>query len=533
MVRLSWLLPCLLLLWCGAATAATFTASVDRKALYANEHVVLTLALHNSETRLRAEGVSPNIDLTVLADDFELGIPRADYRFNIDRARGRSTSSITVELFPRRSGRLAIPEFTIDDQTTAPIEIEVHALADDAVEEVFARSGVVNDRLHPRQQTLVWLDLYHRVSLDSARLGGPIETRPERIELHLLPQESRTESIDGIEYQVTRSAWAVSPLTQEAITVYLPDVWVETRAGRQWRLPFGEETITVDGLPAGVDPGTLIGQPSLTLNDPGPARVGDVTPWEITLASMTAMNALPAELPFGVHDGDLKIYMDPPQRRVEIGPDGEVLSVAVYRGTIMPLAPGTFALPMIELPWFDPDSGRIETLTATGPMLEVSPGAPAAVSSITAPELAADGVDDPAHPWRIVSLVLALLWLSTAGLWWWSRMTPGTDRSRRAASAIGGDHAARDRLLAAFGTRTLEAGLNTFEQHFGIDQELRATVRMVQRDCYHPGSDPAGSHDLAARVEQAVRKLREQPLPDGSNEKDPWSPAAFAPGQRR
>src|SRR5690606_27521550 len=124
--------------------SAGFVAEVDRKELYVNEHVVLTLALTDSETRLRAEGVSPNVDLTVLTGQFDLGAPRADFRFNVNRPRGRSTSTITVELFPRETGRLRIPAFTVDGLSTSPIELRVLALPADATPEVFARSGIAS-----------------------------------------------------------------------------------------------------------------------------------------------------------------------------------------------------------------------------------------------------------------------------------------------------------------------------------------------------------------------------------------------------
>jgi hypothetical protein len=126
------LIAALLAVGQAQAASGTFTAAVDRTELYQNEHVVLTLSLADSDTRLRAEGVKPNIDLTLLTDQFELGVPRTDFRFNMAREERRSTSELTVELFPKRSGRLTVPAFAVDGLRTEPIALQVLPLPADA-----------------------------------------------------------------------------------------------------------------------------------------------------------------------------------------------------------------------------------------------------------------------------------------------------------------------------------------------------------------------------------------------------------------
>ena len=112
-------------LWIATANAATFTAVIDRNELYQDEHLELTLRLENSDTRLRAEGISPNIDLTLLTNNFDLGPPRTSNRFNIERSYGRSTSELIVDLFPKRSGVLGIPPFEIDGIKSNALTVKV------------------------------------------------------------------------------------------------------------------------------------------------------------------------------------------------------------------------------------------------------------------------------------------------------------------------------------------------------------------------------------------------------------------------
>ena len=81
----------LLSLFSTTLFAATLEARVDKKELVSNEHLTLTLALINSDTRLRATGINPNIDLSILTDNFELGIPQSSNRYSPFRNRGRSS----------------------------------------------------------------------------------------------------------------------------------------------------------------------------------------------------------------------------------------------------------------------------------------------------------------------------------------------------------------------------------------------------------------------------------------------------------
>ena len=91
-----------------------------------DEYVLLTLSLVNSDTRLRAAGISPNIDLTLLTRDFELGVPREDHRFNILRDRGRSTSELKVELFvggkEYKDGHFKLKDMKSGEEQLIPID---------------------------------------------------------------------------------------------------------------------------------------------------------------------------------------------------------------------------------------------------------------------------------------------------------------------------------------------------------------------------------------------------------------------------
>jgi hypothetical protein len=522
----------------GYAASGNFTAAVDRKDLYQNEHVVLTLSLTNSDTRLRAEGVTPNVDLTVLTDQFEIGVPRADFRFNIAREERRSTSEITVELFPKRSGRLTIPAFAVDGLRTQPIALQVLPLPADARPEVFARSGVAKRTLHVGEQTLLYLDLYYRTNLKQAEFGGSLETEPLQIEVHALPNQDRSEKVDGLDYKVTRSAWAVSPQSSAPVTLHLPALWIETQAGKQWRLPAQEQRITVQALRADLAPGTLAARPQLTQSTFGPATAGRIVPWQITVQAAVGLNTLPEQLPLAPTTNEFKIYFDPPERRLETQAGGGVDSIAVYKGYLMPLAAGTFTVPTIEIPYFDAQHSAVEHITLPGQTLQVAageqspeePSAPAPLVTSSAPtQPAIEDKTSALTGWQIATAGFLGAWLITLGLWWRQSASHRIRRKKIETSVTTTrGHALKQQLLAALGdARTLEQGLREWERRYGVDEEVSAAVRAVQRLCYQPATatDEPKTHEVVERAIKGIHKQR----PMDNNAPDAWSPQAFRP----
>lgn len=515
--------------------AATLEAKVDKKELAVGEHLTLTLALINSDTRLRAQGVNPNIDLTVLTDQFELGLPQANSRYSPFRNRGRSSSEIIVTLFPKTAGQLIIPAFSIDKEVSAPITITVHNVTAAVAPELFTRSGILKQQLWLREQTIVYLDLYHRVELKSAKLGGAIESEPKlQIQLSKLPQSDRTERYNDIKYNVTRTAWAVAPAINQAIKLFLPDIWVETKAGKQQRFPFSDITIEARPLPANVPPQTLIGRPLLTQTTlESSVKQHHTLQLEITLQAPTNIINLqqsPPQLPF---PQQLKVYAESgPRQQVEGRSDG-VTSVT-YRYYIMPLAAGSFQLPELRIPYFDPERNVMDEVVLQGQRLEVTPAAiPTTENSLPPLTPIPPTHNTTAHnsqtlPWQITTLVMTLLWFSTLLIWWNQKQAraaaPATASNRREAPVADARDPLQQKLLAAFNTRTLEQGLIQWEAQHGTDDEMRAVVQQLQQCCYGREQNRNSDH-LQAAVAPLISKIQKKK--NTSNRSDAWSPRAF------
>lgn len=522
------------------AQAAELHATVDRKEVILQEHLVLTLSLINSDTRLRAQGVSPNVDLSVLTKDFDVGTPHVANRYNIYRGQGRSTSELSVDLFPRRSGRMTIPAFSVDGLNTAPIVIEVHPLPSDGLPEIFSKPGISSQRVWQRQQVVAWLDVYHRIRLKTASIGEYIDTEPMAIELlehQDLPQSERKETVRGITYDVTRIAWAIFPKQSGTLTIHLPDVWAVTTDGRKLRLPHQQQRIEVKALPTDVTADIPVGTPLLTRTKPDPApTLNNVSTWTVTVRGPFSRFALPDTLPLPMIPDHIKLYNDHARRNTETVTGG-LTSVVDYTLSALPQNGGTFKLPPVRIPYFDTKQGIMAVAVLAGPVFTVPTAATAPTNSeqTTIDNGRIHTVTENGNEislWQLTTVFFAAMWIITA-LWPWKRSrvkSPDAvhhEPAAREAQSPTIHHPLQAELLTAFGSRTLEHGLSAWERRHGSDAQLRDTVRAVQKLCYGEGKD-SETDSLVLAVKNAVVKIRSNDTHDTSRDNDPWRPESFS-----
>lgn len=534
MTRRIFLLICLLL--SGNALAASLTAIVDRRETTVDQHVVFTLSLINSDTRLRAEGIAPNVDLRALSRDFDLGTPHANHRFRLSPEGGRSVSSISVELFPKRPGRYTLPSFRVAGLRSEPITLHIRPAADSTTPEVFVRSGLSKSTAWTREQVVAWLDVFHRVDLGTASLGGDLATAPLRIELmeyRKLPQAERKEQIGDITYNVLRIGWAIFPAQGGALTLRLPDVWAVTAGGHRLRLPGTQHRLQIKPLPPGAPQDILVGKPEIsqTRLDALP-DTRSLTSWAVTVRAPSGITALPDTLPGITAPAGLELHQDSARKRLDETADGTTAS-ATYTLSVTSHAAGQFQMPAVRLPYFDPQRGTMDIAESPGQILTVKSGpTPAAATTRRATQPPAASAAPTQQtlavpPWQITTALLAALCLAMAALWRRARRStrpPSQSHPIEAAATSQPGHPLQAMLLEAFGHRSLEEGLNTWEARFGVDQDVRDTVRGVQQLYY--GAQKGDEETLLPKVQTVTAKIRASASPQPTVI-DRWSPQAF------
>ncbi len=516
--------------------AAEFNAQVDRTQLQLNEPLLFTLSLINSDNRLRAEGVDPNVDLTLLSNNFNVGRPSASTNYNIYLGQGRSTSEIKVELFPKHTGTLTIPPFMIDGLSTEAIEIDVLEIDTTIADEIFVRSDANVISPWVGQQVVAYLDLYHRVELESASQGSNFETAPVQIEMlsnWKMPQATRQETVNGFDYEVERIAWSVFPNQAGVFSVQLPDIWVTTKAGRQLRLPHQTLDFEVKALPADVPADIIIGRPTLTASSlPDTLKQYELNEWTLTLKAPVGVTALPRLLPGITLPEGLKLYPDPARYHTEQTSAG-IMDAADYSLSIMPLSAGEFELPAIRIPYFDPVTGQAALVELPGQTINVAPGTmPQPESVVTSTDTVATSKIKPTSNtqpnwiWQLATVIMTLLWLTTL-LKLWRKGNDKTPAPTTTSITRPQDkrHPLQQQLLNAMGSNTLEQGLQRWMAYHPEDRTIAEAVHALQSFCY--GRSDESIENIQTKVDQAVLRIKQTKISAASNEADPWQAKSF------
>ena len=521
----------------GNAKAAQFSASVDRQQLNINEKVTLTLSLINSDLRLRAEGIDPNIDLSPLHRDFDVGKPETDFRYNIYQGQGRSNSQLKVELFPRHPGKITIPAFTLNELSTQPIQLDVKKSTE--APEVFIRQGGSKHTIWQGEQLVVYVDIYHRVKLKKAKKIGILETDPTRIELiphWTLPQGRYQSEYQGFRYDVLRLAWALFPEDSGKFHVYLPKIEVTTEAGHTLYFPHQKLDFAVQSLPAGLPRDIIIGHPEINYDLlPTHIEQNRLSSFTITIKAPVAVSDLPNYLPTLPKVAGLKIYPDR-ARRDSFKSNSGIVDQATYTISVMPLEEGDFTLPTMAIPYFDPDEGEIGLFEVPEQKLIVAKRSISATEEIppqydSAPRTAPPITAPSSYPWwQLTAALFLLLWLATLAytlrikrhLVSLRDMPKGERTTQPAAS-----HERRplDVLLDTLGTKSLEAGIEKCHRLWPQEHQVIDQLRQLQKMLY-------GRQHEFDQAEELIRKVtilisRSKPETAEITEDDDWIKIMF------
>ena len=485
------------------AQGAIFTASVDRQQLSLHEKLTLTLSLNNSDVRLRAEGVNPTIDLSVLHGDFDVGVPQVSSRYNIYQGRGRSTSELTIALYPKRAGQLTIPAFTVDDAETQALSIEVLSLAPGNAPEVFVRKGSNINTVWEGQQLVVFLDIYHRVSLEKAKMSDILETEPTRIELiphWKLPQGKFQSEQFGFSYEVLRLAWAIFPDSPGKFSVYLPSLDITTRNGHLRRFPHQQLSFDIQPLPAGIPKDIIIGKPEISYTRlPTQLTQNQLASWSVTIRAPVTVGGLPNYLPLEMEEEKgLKIYPDRAIRETFKSSDG-IVDQASYTLSLMPLLSGTLSAPSLDIPYFDTETGTTGRFEIPGQVLTVEASRLTNDTQINSSPAASltENTQEAAHRWwQLSTLLFACLWLITLTYAAVTKIrkrgenkTENLRVSSRTAKPNNEATRLRQELLNALGTTTLAAGIEKWQKHYPAESHIKDVLEQLQRQYYGPDKE--------------------------------------------
>lgn len=515
-------------------SAAQLIATADRHQVTRDEQIVVTLSLFNSDTRLRAEGVSPNVDLTLLSDDFEIGSTQENFRYNAFRHRARASSELTIQLFPRREGNFTIPAFTVDGVSSAPISVSVLPSPDKNAPLAFSEGGTVPATAYSGQQIVAYLDLFYRKPIASAKLGGDLETEPtalDRLEHYRLPNSERKEQRNGFEYTVFRSAWAIFAPKDETLDLHFPDIWITFVDKENRRLAGVSRTLSIESLPSHAAE-LPIGRVDIDVTESVSANNESAT-WQITLTGPMSASTLSRTLDVPNGTG-YRLFQGEANIARDSNANG-VVSIARYTLTALSGQPATFTLPPLIVKYFDPTLRRIGQSRYDFKAVHLAGGrtAPLApISPITTIE------PWPTQTvWKALASLFFLAWLATLWALFIRRRSHRGTVNAVSNIDVGVSHSQRPllaRLAHLLGSSDIEHGITLVEANGTDVASLRQLAQAIHR--FYFSADKVGdAAELSAQLEDWETRLTKRVAGKGSDKRlvksDPWNPRTILTGK--
>lgn len=380
----AWL--CLLLVLClwPSAWAANLTASVDKNLIGLND--TFTLRLQYDEID---KSVSP--DLSSLQHDFEVLNTQSGSVVSIVNGQSQSYTHWTIDLAPRKIGKLIIPSFNIKGAVSDAIEITVEGKSKRAqADNIQVETLVEKPSLYVQEQLFVTVRL--KIDANLSLNGGNMEPLQIKDALVIQLEDKKYRmNENGRLVDIIESRFAVYP--QVSGEMIIPAILFQLDVGgNQWdmrsffgtnrgnliRLRTEEQRITV--TPSPQDPKAQPWLPAQNLQleehwstNPETLKVGDPITRTITIRAQGLSAAQLPPLPTLDIQG-LSSYQDQAQTEDQKQDNG-VTGSRVETTAIVANRSGSYTLPSIKLHWWDTQEKAFKTAELASTRLNVSSSA--------------------------------------------------------------------------------------------------------------------------------------------------------------
>ncbi|MDH5205726.1 MAG: hypothetical protein OEW36_08680 [Hylemonella sp.] len=470
---------CALLLAASCAAAAGTPArryELSRTALALGEPLLLRLT-----RELGAAGTPLDaLDLQPLARDFEI----------LEHTLGRDDRQehLALTLYPRRLGRIQLP--ALGQPGRAPVVTVSES--SDTLAPVRLRVSVEPAEPLVRQPVALTLEACDDGTL---RWQRPVLPAMEGLLLRPLHETEIITTRDGQRCTAHRWHWSLLPTAAGRTALQLP-VLEAGKFGTRLRFAPPPFELKSAPLPGWLPPEAAVGEAVIEA-EPLPAQAvrGQPLAWRLKVSGSYSSAALQSLLALQLRAAEGEAALTPYAPRVEPEPGLELLPQHRVTLYLLPSERGSFTVPALQLPWFDPASGRLQHARLAGATIEV--------------------IDPVRQRWLIgLAAAASLLALLPLARWLWRRHAWRL-RRRRVMRALRSVQSTPQliRVLAMFGATatplqgpTLQSWRAHVEANFS-STGLSELVAALDRNCFGPASaaDPAPLPDDLLR--QARRWL--------------------------
>ncbi|MFB2726454.1 BatD family protein [Shewanella mangrovisoli] len=396
-------------------------ASVDRNPVMEGEYFVLNVSADD-------EVDTGKLDTSILLKDFIVGrtsVSRSTQIMNFDAVK---ETRWQVLLAPKQKGQLTIPSFSIDGVSSAEIPLKVveAGAQPEQAKNLFIDAKVSTDEAYVGQLITYKVKLYLAVELQRGVLNAPVI---EGAQIKQIGEDKDgSEIIEGRRYRVIERTYGIIPDLPGQVNIkgatFSGDVLVESQR-RGGMFGFNESRPMQAGAPSlsiQVEPaptsfqGQWLVADLVALKESFPEDVKEFTVGSPITRTLTllASNADENSLPDIAQNlpPELKSYPEKPQRQSFVR-DAQIVSQYSITSAIVPSKAGTFTLPEVKVPWWNPHLKRQEMATLPARTIQVKGGA--VVDTPIEPNWQANASTNNESHWS--TNLFALLWLVTLVAW--------------------------------------------------------------------------------------------------------------------
>lgn len=447
-----------LFIFLQAQAFAEVVASIDKNPVVANESFVLTITADDDVD-------SNALDTRALLNDFIVGRTSVSSQTSMVNFKTSRLTKWTTVLIAKHEGNYTIPAFTIDSQTTQPIDVSVVSASNsnaDAQQDIFITNEISAKEVFVQQQVTLKVKLHFSSELKRGSLTEPTLTGAN---IAQIGKDIENETlINGRRYRVIERTYAISPQQSGDFIIKSPLFSGEIMQPSTRRSNFlsfaetkpvsviGEEiAISVKPIPTNYQgvwlPSELIALHQEWQPEPKNFKVGEPITRVITLTaaglSEEQLPLIDMEVPAG-----LKVYPDQAELHTGIN-NNRLVSQKVRNFAIVASKPGDYLLPEISIPWWNTKTNRIEHATIPAEHITVAPNAdmPQASTQINNPINNVAQASKPSMQTAVTPVQVIVektpwlqwlflgLWLLTCLAWWLSAKSTKNNSSEKVFSS--------------------------------------------------------------------------------------------------
>ncbi|NRD74382.1 protein BatD [Shewanella sp. VB17] len=397
--------------------------SVDRNPAVEGQYLVLTITADDDVN-------TGKLDTSGLLKDFAVGRTSVSRNTQIINFNTSKKTIWQVMLSPLHSGNIQIPAMTIDGVSSAPIMLTVTTAENqpEQMESLFIRGELSTDEAYVGQMITYKVKLYLAVDLQRGVLSAPVL---DGAQIKQIGEDTdKTELLKGKRYRVIERTYSIIADQPGELTIdgasFSGDVVVQS-SRRGSMFSFNESKpmqakapksiILINPIPNESHGKWLVSDLVALTEDwptePQEYEVGiPITRTISLLASNTDETSLP-EFTIQV-PAELKSYPEKAQRKTFLR-DQQMVSQLTQTLAIVPTTAGTYILPEIHIPWWNPHTKQQETASLPARTINVidSQG----VTNEPSPLNGNANKSTTSEFWPWSTLLFATLWIVTLFLW--------------------------------------------------------------------------------------------------------------------